>query len=122
MEIVYTIIGSAGLFSLIQFLISRRDKRVTMLADIKKEIEAIKADRLLDKATDARRRILRASDEILTGTKHSREWWEQIMDDVTEYQKYCSAHKEYENNKAIIAVKELTQCYEERRDKKDFLI
>lgn len=122
MEIVYTILGSAGLFSLIQYLITRRDARTKMLEAIKKEIDEIKADRLLDKATDARRRILRSSDEVLQGMKHSQEWWEQVMDDVTYYEKYCADHKGYENNKARIAIKELTKCYEERREKHDFLI
>lgn len=122
MEIVYTILGSAGLFSLLQYLITRRDARTKMLETIKKEIDEIKADRLLDKATDARRRILRSSDEVLQGMNHSQEWWEQVMDDVTYYEKYCATHQGYENNKAKIAIKELTECYEQRRERQDFLI
>lgn len=122
MEILYTILGSAGLFSLIQYIISRRDNRMKMLTEIKKDIEAIKAERALDRATDARRRILRSADEILQGMKHSQEWWEQVMEDIGEYERYCDSHEGYKNNKARLAIKELTNCYEDRREKHDFLI
>lgn len=120
--IIVTILGSAGVFSFIEYLITRRDKRVGMLAEIKKEIDELKVLRLQDRATDARRRILRASDEVQLGTSHSREWWEQIMEDISEYEKYCLTHANYENNKAKIAINELTKCYETRRERQDFLI
>lgn len=120
--LVCAILGSAGAFGLIEFLIRRHDNKNDMLAAIKKEIDEMKTERLADKATDARRRILGASDEVLHGTLHSREWWEQIMDDITEYEKYCHENKEYENNKAKIAISELTSCYQTRRDRQDFLI
>lgn len=119
--IIVTILGSAGVFGLIEFLIQRRDDRHSLLTSIKKELDELKSDMLRDKATDARRRILMASDETLQGTLHSREWWEQIMEDITEYEKYCATHQGYENNKAKIAIKELTECYETRRERHDFL-
>ena len=122
LTILCTILGSAGVFSFIEYLIQRRDKRTGMLAEIKKEIDELKVLRLQDRATDARRRILRASDEVQLGTRHSREWWEQIMEDISEYEKYCLTHANYENNKAKIAIKELTECYEQRRERQDFLI
>lgn len=119
--IIVTILGSAGVFGLIEFLIQRRDNQHSLLTSIKKELDELKSDMLRDKATDARRRILMASDETLQGTLHSREWWEQIMEDITEYEKYCATHQGYENNKAKIAIKELTECYEARRERHDFL-
>lgn len=122
LTILVTILGSAGVFSFIEYLITRRDKRTGMLAEIKKEIDELKVLRLHDRATDARRRILRASDEVQVGTQHSREWWDQIIEDITEYEKYCLSHANYENNKAKIAIKELTECYEQRRERQDFLI
>lgn len=122
LTIICTILGSAGVFSFIEYLIQRRDSRNGILKEIKKEIDELKALRLQDRATDARRRILRASDEVQLGTRHSREWWEQIIEDITEYEKFCLSHTTYENNKAKIAIRELTECYEQRRERQDFLI
>lgn len=119
--IIVSILGSAGVFAFIEFLIQRRDNRNSLLTAIKKELDELKSNMLRDRATDARRRILMASDETLQGTLHSREWWEQIMEDITEYEKYCATHQGYENNKAKIAIKELTECYETRRERHDFL-
>lgn len=41
--IVTAILGSAGVFSLVQFLISRHDKKYNDLGDIKKELHSIKS-------------------------------------------------------------------------------
>lgn len=123
LTLICAILGSAGAFGTLQFLITRHDNKNSMLVQIKKEIEEMKASMERDKATDARRRILMASDEIIQGTLHSREWWEQTMDDITEYSRFCASHeKEYRNSKAEVAINELTRCYAERRDRHDFLI
>lgn len=120
--IICTALGSAGAFSLIQFLITRHDAKKGALAEIKKEIAEMKRAREEDKATDSRRRILAASDEVLLGVRHSQEWWSQIMEDITDYEKYCALHSGYANQKARVAIKELSTCYEGLRDKHDFLV
>ena len=51
LTILVTILGSAGVFSFIEYLITRRDKRTGMLAEIKKEIDELKVLRLHDRAT-----------------------------------------------------------------------
>ena len=48
-------------------------------------------------ATDARYRILRFDDEIRHHVKHTEEHFNQIMDDIDEYERYCSAHPNYKN-------------------------
>lgn len=51
-------------------------------------------------ATTCRYRILRFNDEILHEQRHTKEHFDQILDDITRYEKYCDEHPEYENNKA----------------------
>ena len=126
--VILSILGSAGVFSLVQFLITRHDNKHGILEKIraeiesvKSEIEAMKEERREDRATNARRRILNASDEIRHGVPHSKEWWEQILQDIDEYEKYCDAHEGYRNNRAIMAVENLKKVYSDRLSKNDFL-
>lgn len=119
---ICAVLGSAGCFSLIQFLIQRRDKKNSTLDEIKKELDELKQDIHRNRALDTRRRILAASDEILHGVKHSQEWWEQTMTDVDDYEKYCDRHKDFKNSKAEFATISLRETYQERKIKKDFLV
>ena len=119
---ICAILGSAGCFSLIQFLITRRDKKNTILEDIKKELDEIKEERRRDRALDSRRRILGASDEILHGVKHSKEWWEQTLQDIDDYEKYCGTHTGFKNSKAEFAIISLRETYKERQINNDFLV
>ena len=46
-------------------------------------------------AKDARVRILRFGDEVLHGAEHSKEHFDQILLDITEYENYCDEHKDF---------------------------
>lgn len=73
------------------------------------------------KAINCRSRILRFSDEITRKLPHSEEYFNQILDDITEYETYCRDHKEFTNNRTILAVERIKDCYRERLEKNDFL-
>lgn len=60
---------------------------------------------------DIRRRILRFDDEIIQGKYHSREHFNEIVNDIDEYEKYCIEHPEYPNNKAVIAITNIKNQY-----------
>lgn len=63
-------------------------------------------------ATTRRYRILRFNDEILHGTKHTKEHFDQILEDITQYEKYCLENPEYENNKATLSIKNIEKVYQ----------
>lgn len=114
--------------SLVQFFFTRKDKSDERLAGIETKLDKLaatiednRAQRKRDKADDARRRILAASDEVLHCVPHSKEWWDQINDDVTEYNKYCTAHPDYRNNKAVHAIDNLDKEYSKKLEINDFL-
>lgn len=114
--------------SLIQFFFTRKDKSNERLAGIETKLDELaaaieddRAQRKMDKADDARRRILAASDEVLHCVPHSKEWWNQINDDVTEYNKYCTAHADYRNNQAVHAIDNLDKEYSKKLEINDFL-
>ena len=73
-------------------------------------------------ATDVRYRILRFDDEIRHHVKHTEEHFNQIMDDIDEYERYCSAHPNYKNSKAVLAIENTRRTYERCRRENSFLV
>ena len=87
---------------------------------IKAEVSSQKA--LSDKreADGWRADILRFNMELVKHTKHTREDYIEILDIIDNYEKYCDAHKEYENNRAVHAVTNIERCYDDRLKNDDF--
>lgn len=72
-------------------------------------------------AKRARVRILRFADEILQGELHSREHFDEILEDITEYNRYCARHPEFPNDKATLSIAHIERTYRTRMEKNDFL-
>lgn len=62
-------------------------------------------------AKDARIRILRFGDEILHGVHHSKEHFDQILQDITEYEQYCRDHPDFVNNMTVLTTKHIMETY-----------
>lgn len=60
---------------------------------------------------NVRQRILRFSDEILMGKKHSKEHFDEVLSDIDAYEKYCDAHTDYINNKAVLSIETIKDVY-----------
>jgi len=126
--IAISIISSAAIFTFVQFLISRHDQKSDKLASILLEIQDIRKDITnlhveVDKieAQNARIRILDASDQIRRKVKHSEEYFNQINDDITAYNRYCDKHPEFANNKAKHAIENINKAYQHAIEADDFL-
>ena len=132
--IMIALIGG-GLVGFIQFLIQRHDKKHDKNAEVldaigklddkiivlKSKIDNV--DRKYDErsAISSRVRILRFMDEILEGRKHSKDSFEQVLDDIDHYESYCEAHPNFKNNQTVATVTHIKKNYEERLEKHDFL-
>lgn len=68
-----------------------------------------------------RYRILRFDDEIRHDEKHTKEHFDQILEDITKYEKYCRAHPDFPNNKAVLAIKNIKDVYRKCTDESSFL-
>ena len=88
---------------------------------LKKDLDDFKKESELERVRQARQRILRFNDEILFDKRHSKEHFDEILEDITLYEKYCREHKEYENNKAILAIATIKEVYQDCMDTHDFL-
>ena len=74
-----------------------------------------------DDANDCRTRILRFGDELRRGVEHSEEFFNQILDDISDYERYCTEHPEYKNSKAVNAIAEIDKVYQKCMEKNSFL-
>ena len=86
------------------------------------EVDILKKEEELERARQARQRILRFNDEILFNKRHSKEHFDEILDDIDTYEDYCDAHEDYENNKAVLAISTIREVYKECLRDHDFLI
>ena len=129
-EIVSTllvaIIGSNALFSFIQFWVQRKDNKKGIEKELSKTNEKIdnvekKFDKRIDETNDkiernqatlARTHILRFADEQKSGIiPHSKEYFEQQLEDIKTYTDYCEEHKEYKTESAVMASEYIKEEY-----------
>ena len=88
---------------------------------LSKEVDTLKKDEELERARQARQRILRFNDEILFEKRHSKEHFDEILDDIDTYEEYCRTHEDYENNKAVLAIATIREVYKDCLKTHDFL-
>lgn len=74
-----------------------------------------------NEAKNARYRIIRFDDEIRHNKMHTEEHFSQIMDDITDYERYCREHPDYKNSKAVSAIAKIKSTYEKCKDQNLFL-
>lgn len=93
-------------------------KKVESLEEHDKEQEKQRNE---ERAKAARRRILRCADEIRSKIRHSQEFFNDVLDDISFYKKYCKENPKFENEKAVIAIKQIEETYEKCHKEDDFL-
>lgn len=74
-----------------------------------------------DMAYTWRYRILRFDDEIRHKIRHSKEHFDQILEDIDKYEKYCRENPDFPNNKAVFAVRNIRETYDKCGDEGTFL-
>lgn len=74
-----------------------------------------------ERVRNARQRILRFNDELLFRTKHSKEHYDDVLEDIDKYEEYCINHPEYKNNKANRAIENIRNEYDSHLQNHDFL-
>ena len=69
----------------------------------------------------ARINILRFNDEIYNDIKHSKEYFDQTLEDIDRYDAYCDAHPEFRNSRTVIASQHIRDIYEKLFNEHKFL-
>jgi hypothetical protein len=123
MDILQTLIGGlvgGGLIGFIEFLIRRSDNKADKHDEVLARLDAID-DKMGDieyqlkanKADDARNRILMFDDEIRRSIQHSEESYNQILESINFYNKFCHENPQYENSKAVNAIANINKVYQQ---------
>lgn len=108
----------AALVSIITLFTNRKwakdDKADAVLLKLN-EIEIklnthIEADNLAQ-VKQARSRILRFADECSRGEKHSKEFFDSVLEDIDMYEDYCADHPQFENNKTTASKRVILQVF-----------
>ena len=125
--IIIAVVGSNALWGFIQFLIQRKDGKSDCAKKIMEMIE--KLDGKIDKlggelsersAISCRVRIIKFMDEILEGWSHSHDSYVQVMQDITNYLRYCAEHPDFKNHQTEATIAHIKADYQERLEKNDF--
>jgi hypothetical protein len=74
------------------------------------------------KARGQRYRILRFYDEMCENRKHSESHFEDILDDINDYENYCEHHPNFKNNRGHVAMEHIKVTYAKIKAKGGFLI
>lgn len=135
MELLIGILGAgigSGIMAILNSALQRKWKKddandvqqdaiLTRLDEMEKRLDKMEAGDLERDAKNARIRILRFGDECQHNVRHSREHFEQVIEDVDAYETYCSDHPEFVNNKATLTIQLIKETYQRRLVSNDFL-
>lgn len=125
--VIVAVVGSNALWGFIQFLVQRKDNKDECGKKIIEMIQKLdgKIDKLDDElgersAISCRVRIIKFMDEILEGWSHSHDSYVQVMQDITDYLRYCAEHPEFKNHQTEATITHIQADYQERLEKNDF--
>lgn len=118
LETLGTVLLGGGLFGLVEFLITRHDKKNDKQEEILESIEKIgekvsKLEETMEErdAVLARTHILRFRDELYNNQKHTSEYFEQQLDDIATYERFCEDHPKFANGRTVAAAEYIREEY-----------
>lgn len=92
------------------------------VCSLRTEVETVRSEAEEGRVLERRIRILRFADEITHGQpKHSKDHFQQLMEDCQEYEEYINKHTEFKNGITEPAITLIRDTYNERLKKNDFL-
>ena len=134
LTVLLSVIGNimVALIAIIPTIISNRKKTEQSINDMTattdKRVDKLQAsfDSHCDeyeaaKAASQRYRILRFYDEVCEGRRHSESHFEDILDDIGEYELYCKAHPKFKNNRGKAAMEHIDATYKKIKANGGFL-
>lgn len=71
-----------------------------------------------NQATTMRVRILRFENELQEERIHSKDSWDQVMDDITRYEEYTEKHPKFKNNITVASINHIKNKYGELLEKR----
>ena len=88
---------------------------------VRAEVDEIKDNMAKSKAANQRTKIIRFGSEIRLREKHSKDYFDEIMNDITEYEQYCDAHPDFKNNITAASSEIIKETYKRCLEENSFL-
>ena len=89
--------------------------------NLEKKVEKMDQDDKLQRAKDARTRVLRFGDELIHDVRHTKEHFDDVLRDITEYENYCDTHPRFENDQMHITAAHIKETYHKCLKEHSFL-
>ena len=131
MEAVWTALiamGSAIVIKLLDWILAKRNEKKGAIAKLTEKVDKIASDlkshideNREQSAIQARERIQRFNDEILHGQRHTKEYFDSILIDITDYDHYCSEHQDFRNQVTSLAEENIQRVYKKCLEEHSFL-
>lgn len=118
-SVIVAIFGSAGFW---QWISAQGSKELKAeMKKIRVEFGEMKDAEELKEVKNSRRRILRFNDEIINHVRHSREYFDDILEDVNAYESFVRKNPDYQNGKCTLAIENIERVYRECMKEGNFL-
>lgn len=92
-------------------LMEKVDNLDTKVGSIEQRVERMDQEEQLQRAKDARTRVLRFGDELIHNERHTKEHFDDVLRDITEYERYCDEHPNFENDQMHITAEYIKETY-----------
>ena len=102
-------------------VLEQMDKLRTELQALKQKMQNMEDKEAEDKAICWRNSILAFGDELLHDVRHSQERFDQVLEDIGDYEKYCSTHPNFKNRKTVATTRHILDTYQHLLETHDFL-
>ena len=91
------------------------------LGEIKTNVNNLKETNDERYAVQCRIRILRFNDELIGDKNHSKDYYDQTLMDIDEYERYCNEHPDFRNNMTQFAIENIKISYSKCLQEHKFL-
>lgn len=116
---IFTALIGGGVVGLVQFLIQRNDARhdrnsevLAAISRLDAKVNGLEETISEREAVLARTHILRFMDELYNGQHHTSEYFEQTLDDINTYHRFCEKHETFGNGRTEAAAEYIKKEYE----------
>jgi hypothetical protein len=87
---------------------------------VEQKVDTLSEQQRQDTVIQCRVRILRFADEITHGQHHSKDHFDQTMEDIDAYEKYCLTHAEFRNGITVASIRLIRKTFGERLTRNDW--
>lgn len=127
MDFLNILVGG-GLLAFIQWAVdklslwhTKNDKTAKAIDGLSEKVSELKDTMDEREAVLARTHILRFNDELYNGVKHSKDYFDQTLEDADTYERFCKDHPDFKNSRTVMAVENIKETYNRMLDEHKFL-